>query len=100
MRVFSIDEPSISVRRNEQFCLVAPAVPTAGYRWLVETKEPGLTVVESSVEPRNDAVGGAASQRIVLCSVGDTSAKIRLVYRQAGGGPVADEREIEISIEE
>ena len=98
MQTFSIDESAIGVRCGERFCFVAPAVPTAGYRWSVRCDGPAVVEVESMFENTSGAIGGGAVQRIVLESNAVGVVTIRLSYAQEWVTTPEDEREIEVSV--
>lgn len=100
MQTFSIDEAAIDVRLGDQFCIEAPAVPTAGYRWSVDDLGNALAEIESGpkYQRREAAVGGSAIQRIVLEAREAGVVTVRLTYAQAAATAPEKTRQIEVLV--
>lgn len=98
MQTFSVDDSTISVRRGERFCIVAPATPTAGYQWSAECDGPGVVKIESTFDIAGSGIGGGATQRITFEPRDVGSYTLRFAYSQAGAAAPESVRTIAVTV--
>lgn len=99
MQTFSIDDPTIGVRRGERFCIAAPAIPTAGYRWSTDSDASAVAEIESTFDITGTGIGGGTVQRIVLEPRKRGTFRLRLSYWQAGAAAAESVKEIDVTVD-
>ena len=100
MRTYGKDTKRIHVRSGEHFVVELSAMATAGFEWVLQRDESGVTVpLGEEIARAHPGVGGSSIQRFEFAAARAGTTTLVMEYQQPWETETTERLEIDVDVE-